>query len=818
MTSPLTLDRHADAAPPPPPAPTATGRLATWARDLLLGVRFAVSGGREGWTRTALTAVGIGLGVLLLLVAASVPTFLANKDQRLDDRRPTKLSAAAAKKSPRAFLISDGSSEYQDVTIGGFLVAAQGEEASPPPGLARFPKAGEMFVSPELHDRLHGSGDAVLKARFAPYKEVGTIGGSGLDEPSELYFYGNPGDLATKPHSDLQHANGWGKRLNLHEEMDPLLVALIVMICVVLLIPVVLFIGTAVRFGGERRDRRLAALRLVGSDAAGTRRIAAGEALAAAVLGLVLGVVFLLVGRQFAPYVSITRTSAFPHDITPVPGIAALVALAVPVCAVAVTLFSLRAVSIEPLGVFRQSAPRRRRLWWRLLITLVGLALLLSDERLRATPAEREAQSIDPYRLAGGASLALIGLATLLPWLVEFAVRRLRGGTVPWQLAVRRLQLSGGTAARAVGGITVAVAGAIALQMMVGSVGDDFEKMTGQDPTRATLGVSSNITDWKLAERLRAAAVKAPGADRVTAEITGYAQTPRPGRKLDKDGEPLTVWITVGDCATLREKAKLPSCADGDVFRARQTVHEEWDKDVNTQTWQVARAGQEIDVAPDTKHGRLWRLPREVRDVKGIRTPEGDEGSGLLVTPGAIDASMLGKGGGSTNVRVKTDQDDAQAIDQARNAVMAVDPSVRMWAYTSSHRDATYASVRHGLAAGAIMTTLLIGASLLVSLLEQLRERKRLLAALAAFGTKRSSLAWSLLWQTAIPVALGLCVATVGGLALGWTLVRLINKQVVDWFVFLPLVAAGAGTMLLVTLLTLPALHRTMRATGLRTE
>ncbi|WP_435246670.1 FtsX-like permease family protein [Streptomyces sp. NRRL F-5630] len=818
MTSPLTLGRTADAAPPPPPAPTATGRLATWARDLLLGVRFAVSGGREGWARTALTAVGIGLGVLLLFLASSVPTFLQQKDERLDARRPTTLSTGVAKESPRAFLVSDGSSEYQDVSIGGFLVAQQGEQASPPPGTDRFPKAGEMFVSPALHDRLHGSGDAVLKARFAPYKEVGTIGAAGLDQPNELYFYGNPGDLATKPHSDLRHAGGWGERLTVHDRMDPLLVALIVMICVVLLIPVVLFIGTAVRFGGERRDRRLAALRLVGSDAAGTRRIAAGEALAAAVLGIALGVVFLLVGRQFAPQVSIVGTSAFPGDLTPVPLLALLIVLAVPVCAVAVTLFSLRAVSIEPLGVFRETATRGRRVWWRLLITLIGLALLLSDERLRATAGEREAQSIDPYRLAGGASLTLIGLATLLPWLVEFVVRRLRGGSVPWQLAVRRLQLSGGTAARAVGGITVAVAGAIALQMMVSSVGDDFEKTTGQDPTRATLGVSSNVTDWKLAERYRAAAAKTPGVGRVTAEITGYAQSAGPRPEVDEDGEPSTVWITVGDCVTLREKAKLPSCADGDVFRARQTAHDEWDKQTNAETWQVARAGREIDVAPERKHAQLWRVPRDVKDVKGIRTPEGDEGSGLLITPGAIDAGILGKGGGSTNLRVKTDPDDPWAIDRARNAVMAVDPSVRMWTYASTRRDTAYASVRHGLAGGAILTTALIGASLLVSLLEQLRERKRLLAALAAFGTKRSSLAWSLLWQTAIPVVLGLCVATAGGLALGWTLVRLINKQVVDWFVFLPLVAAGAGTMLLVTLLTLPALHRTMRATGLRTE
>ncbi|SCE22512.1 hypothetical protein GA0115246_112766 [Streptomyces sp. SolWspMP-sol7th] len=45
MSSSLALDKHTGAAPPPPPAPTSTGRLATWARDLLLGVRFARLGG-----------------------------------------------------------------------------------------------------------------------------------------------------------------------------------------------------------------------------------------------------------------------------------------------------------------------------------------------------------------------------------------------------------------------------------------------------------------------------------------------------------------------------------------------------------------------------------------------------------------------------------------------------------------------------------------------------------------------------------------------------------------------------------------------------
>ena len=61
--------------------------------------------------------------------------------------------------------------------------------------------------------------------------------------------------------------------------------------------------------------------------------------------------------------------------------------------------------------------------------------------------------------------------------------------------------------------------------------------------------------------------------------------------------------------------------------------------------------------------------------------------------------------------------------------------------------------------AGATLVMALIGFSLLLTALEQLRERRRLLAVLVAFGTRRSTLSWSLLWQSAVPVGLGLVVA-----------------------------------------------------------
>lgn len=48
-----------------------------WATDLAMGARFAVTGGREGWVRMTLTAVGVGLGVALLLLCTALPNVFA---------------------------------------------------------------------------------------------------------------------------------------------------------------------------------------------------------------------------------------------------------------------------------------------------------------------------------------------------------------------------------------------------------------------------------------------------------------------------------------------------------------------------------------------------------------------------------------------------------------------------------------------------------------------------------------------------------------------------------------------------------------------
>ncbi len=288
--------------------------------------------------------------------------------------------------------------------------------------------------------------------------------------------------------------------------------------------------------------------------------MAAGEALFGSLLGLVLGALMFLAARQLMASVTIWDVNAFPSDITPAPALAALVAVAVPLSAVLVTLFALRGVTIEPLGVVRNSAGRRRRLWWRLPLPAGGPGAAAPER----PGGHRERPRSTRTRSPGGAVLVLFGITLLLPWLVEAAVGRLKGGPVPWQLATRRLQLSSGTAARAVSGITVAVAGAIALQLFFAAIQSDFMKVTGQDSRRAQMDISLPTRDIATIRKMVGDFRATKGVDGVIAAIHASATRSQPARK-GEDFTPSTE-VTVGDCATLGELAHTGSCKNGDVF------------------------------------------------------------------------------------------------------------------------------------------------------------------------------------------------------------------------------------------------------------
>lgn len=762
------------------------GRLRAGLGDLLMGARMAVTGGRSGWTRTVLTALGVGIGVAMLLLAAAVPGAIDARGARGGARSDMGPPGPALSAAANTLLVVPADTTFRDHPVRGRILHPEGPDAPLPPGLTTFPGDGEVVVSPALQQLLDSPDGALLAPRLGRARVIGTIGSEGLAGPHELAFYLGRDAVSVDRAMRLDRFGQSGPS----EEFSPLLWLLVVVVFVVLLLPVVVFLGAAVRFGGEQRDRRLAALRLLGADAGMVRRIAAAEAGASALLGLAMGGLFFLAGRQLAALVSMYDISVYPGDLRPAPWLVALVALAVPLLAAGMALLALRRVVVTPLGVSRQATPARRRLWWRLLLPVAGLALLqpLADVRTSRTVTT-------DGQVAVGAVLLLIGTVTLLPWLVDLLVRRLRGGPPPWQLAIRRLQLDSTASARLVSGVAVAVAGTIGLQMLVAGVQAEFRRPSGQDPARAQAAVwlDNPPQPWQALDRIAGI----PGVTRSLGTLSFVAFRAPAG----PDTPPLE--ISVGDCAALAEYADLGGCTDGDAFVA----------------WRDSPVpgvgpGTLIDLDADAPS---WRVPAGTRAVSLRDDPTGGRANGLLVTPGAL--AHLPSRDATVIALVSLDPDDRDAVERLRSEVAGIDLSAAVLTLDATRESPQFANVRRGLLIGAVVTLLLIGMSMLVGVLEQLRERRQLLATLVAVGTPRGTLGWSVLGQTGVPVLAGLVLAAGIGVAMGAALLRMVGAPVVvSWPVVGLGVGLGAAVVLLVTGASLPVLWRLSRPDGLRAE
>ena len=147
---------------------------------LSLGLRFSLKGGREAGFRLAFTALGVAVGVALLLFTLSGFNGLKAKDARegwlltsADNRIPSVDETTSDALWWR--LVGDSYGEDPLIRVE---VAATGERSPVTPGLERLPEAGEYYVSPALARLIASTPDDVLRARF-PGRQAGIIGDDG---------------------------------------------------------------------------------------------------------------------------------------------------------------------------------------------------------------------------------------------------------------------------------------------------------------------------------------------------------------------------------------------------------------------------------------------------------------------------------------------------------------------------------------------------------------------------------------------------------------------------------------------------------------
>jgi hypothetical protein len=436
-----------------------------------LGLRLAVSGGREAVVRLLILAAAVALGVGLLLTAISAINAVAAQNDRHAWlwTGTTQQAAGHAPAGTDPLWWSTSADDFAGRLVVRVDVAATGPTSPVPPGLPRDPAPGQYYASPALASLLRSTRADQLADRY-PGRLAGTIGDAALPSPDSLYIVigHTPAQMARTPDAiavtsiatrlpgsyegGMKNPNGLRVRPP-DEGTEASGIDLVFSVAALaLLTPVLIFIATATRLSAARREQRFAAVRLTGATRRQISVIAAVESMVAAMAGVAAGFGLFFLLRIPLAGVPFTSEPFFPADPSLSLADVLLVAIGVPAAAAVVARMALHRVRISPLGVSRRVTPKPPRAW-RALPLLAGLAELgffVVDGRPAAVSGQIQA-------FLPGFLLIMIGLVTAGPWVTMAGARIMADRTSrPGALiAARRLAHDPRAGFRAVSGLVL---------------------------------------------------------------------------------------------------------------------------------------------------------------------------------------------------------------------------------------------------------------------------------------------------------------------------------------------------------------------------
>lgn len=424
---------------------------------LRLGLRLAVAGGREALLRLAFTAAGVGVGLALMLLALSFPSAVDGRGERTGWHDaayawdPDSPGALPRVESADAALFLAVSDYYDGTPMLRAYVAALGADAPVPPGLDRLPGPGEVAASPAMRELLASTPDDQLDDRF-PGRVTMTIGEAGLEHDNELVALIGRAPEQLRGVGSVQEVHGFSAEsfLGFHSLLTPLLL----FGAMLMLAPLAVLVVVVTRVAATERERRLAAIRLVGATRLQTAAIAAAETGLAAVAGAALAWFGYEVGRRILAATVVFQGGHFwLADVSVSLRVLVLVLAGAPVLVMLMTMLTLRRVQRRPLAVSRRGLRAAPSAWGALSIA-AGLGGALALEPLKDVLGSAAPQVAQLVML-----LTLCGFVLLGPWLCLVTGRgiaRLSGG-VPGLIAARRLAADPRASFRAVSGLVLAV-------------------------------------------------------------------------------------------------------------------------------------------------------------------------------------------------------------------------------------------------------------------------------------------------------------------------------------------------------------------------
>jgi len=762
---------------------------------IALGLRLAVGGGRAALVRLLLMAGGVALGVGLLIGGLGIVPAIQARHLREIARTPV-IGAEHRREDVLLWIPNGDRIGHRDLLR--YTVAAIGR-APVPPGLDRAPGPDELFVSPALAEILPTATGRLVRPRL-PGRLSGLIGQQGLLGPDELVAYVGVRPSAVEA-DDAPPAVSFGEDLSVKRPIPLGLKLLILMGVLGLLVPILVFVATSTRLSAASRERRLAAIRLVGGTPSQVRVLAAVESGLGAVLGSTLGLILFLALRPVVAGLRLGGYRWFSSDIAPPVGEAVAILVAAPLLAVGAALLSLRRVSVSPLGVTRRARVRRAGVI-RLVPLAVGLGGLGLCWLARATVRDGGPGSL----VAVGLSfvLVLVGLALVAPWLGSAAAPLITRGDrrLGALLGARRLQADPTAAGRVVAAMAILVFGAGLIHALVPAgvrAGADIAFSMRQTVVLVE-GLSDVPSIRRTFQSLRGVRLVVP-LSAISSNETASVGT----------GAPNGFGAWVADCAQLQQVLieRFPACRPDTAYvccgRGGPRL----------------RPGAVVPVVLDgsgqPRTARV-RIPATVR-VMDLGAGGWQLGTDLILPPDSLPAAARAHLQ-AYRTMVATDGTDS-AVEHVRNAAARLDPSISVRTLDQARSGAEHDSrqMTSLVDLGILIALGIALANLLVVSVDHVQERRRPVAVLAATGVPLGVLRRSVAVEVALPLLPAILLA--GGLSIAFAAVIASIDQsplVVPVGSLVALSALAVGAVAVVTAFTLPALARAARPETLQAE
>ncbi|MDO4271874.1 MAG: ABC transporter permease [Candidatus Saccharibacteria bacterium] len=419
-----------------------------------------------GWKRLLLMIGSVAVGIWIIFAFTAVFNALSDNtrytfystalDQATDETENKEIDGV----DPVYFSSEVDSWRNTDIRI--YSIEKTGDNTPDMVGL-KVPEQGEYYVSPALDKLIKEHPEDNIGSRYGD-KQIGILPEklvSGRDVLTVIRgakasgYYGD--NESRKAGKGLVYSFTTESHIQL-TGADLVLQYVVYMGVLIVLLPIIMLVSISAKLGSVQREKRYAALRLVGATNKQIINIMAVESLVSAVIGIAVGSLLYVASLPLIQQFTLEETRYWPSQIVVTNTQYIVITIITLLMVWLANWWGMRKVHTSPLGIAQNDRRETKPGWWRIIPLAAGIAVSIYVYSLgKAVNADEAQRSVLTIMLA--IVLIMFGLVITGPWLTyilsKFGGKLSRKPTS--MIGMKYVQMHARAISRSVIGVTLAL-------------------------------------------------------------------------------------------------------------------------------------------------------------------------------------------------------------------------------------------------------------------------------------------------------------------------------------------------------------------------